>query len=333
MHAADRSREQLHHRKFERVRILEPSTTELFWASVPPRWRIEPGDTSVTKSRSAVVDCQADGFPIPRIRWTKAEGDVASEFRPISSSSRLHVFENGSLVIHNVEEGDDGHYLCQATNGIGQGLSKVVRLSVHVAAHFKSKFRAESVRKGEDARLVCEAIGDRPLQITWLKDKQTFEPQMDLRYELTETVLGSGTTSELTIRRADRRDSALYTCIASNAFGQDDTNIQLIMQEPPDAPQDVKVLEFGSRTAKIGWSAPYSGNSPISQFILHYKEEADRWQQRSWNISVPGTESSAVVRGLQPVTFYHFRLYAENALGRSEPSNVVHLRMDQEGKE
>ncbi|GIY38994.1 down syndrome cell adhesion molecule-like protein Dscam2 [Caerostris darwini] len=148
----------------------------------PPRWRIEPGDTSVTKSRSAVVDCQADGFPIPRIRWTRAEGDVASEFRPISSSSRLHVFENGSLVIHSVEEGDDGHYLCQATNGIGQGLSKVIRLSVHVAAHFKSKFRAESVRKGEDAKLTCEAIGDRPLQITWLKDKQSFEPQIDLSY-------------------------------------------------------------------------------------------------------------------------------------------------------
>lgn len=50
------------------------------------------------------------------------------------------------------------------------------------------------------------------------------------RYDLTETVLGGGTTSALTIRRADRRDSALYTCIAANAFGRDDTNIQLIMQ-------------------------------------------------------------------------------------------------------
>lgn len=44
--------------------------------------------------------------------------------------------------------------------------------------------------------------------------------------------------------------------------------------EPPDAPQDAKVLEFGSRTAKIGWTAPYSGNSPIQQYIVHYKEEA-----------------------------------------------------------
>ncbi|XP_054724884.1 cell adhesion molecule DSCAML1-like [Uloborus diversus] len=302
---------------------------------VPPRWRIEPGDTSVIKSRSAVVDCQADGFPIPRIRWTKSEGislagDVASEFRPISSSSRLHVFENGSLVIHNVEADDEGHYLCQATNGIGQGLSKVVKLSVHVAAHFKSKFRAETVRKGEDAKLVCEAIGDRPLQISWLKDKQSFEPHADLRYELTETVLSGGTTSELVIRRADRRDSALYTCMASNAFGQDDTNMQLIMQEPPDAPQDLKVLEFGSRNAKLGWTAPYSGNSQITQYILYYKEEADRWQQKSLNISVSGVESSVLVRGLQPVTFYHFRLHAENLLGRSEPSNVVHLRTDQE---
>lgn len=46
--------------------------------------------------------------------------------------------------------------------------------------------------------------------------------------------------------------------------------------EPPDAPQDAKVLEFGSRSAKIGWTAPYSGNSPILQYLVHYKEESGK---------------------------------------------------------
>ena len=39
-----------------------------------------------------------------------------------------------------------------------------------------------------------------------------------------------GVKSELLIRNSDRRDGGLYTCLASNSFGRDDTNIQLIVQ-------------------------------------------------------------------------------------------------------
>lgn len=101
---------------------------------------------------------------------------------------------------------------------------------VAVAAHFDSKFRAETVRKGHEARLKCEAIGDRPLTVTWHKDKLPFNPREDPRYELTETIKSEGLISEIVIRNSDRRDSALFTCITSNTFGHDDTNIQLIMQ-------------------------------------------------------------------------------------------------------
>lgn len=302
---------------------------------VPPRWKLEPTDTNVIKGRTAVIDCQATGFPPPRMRWTKSEGfnitgDIPGEFTPISSSSHLHVFENGSLAIHNTEEADMGYYLCQASNGIGQGLSKVIKLTVHVAAHFRLKFRAETVRKGHDAKLKCEAIGDRPITISWLKDKQQFRPQSDPRYEVKEKVLSNGITSEITIHRADRRDSALFTCVASNTFGQDDTNLQLIMQEPPDTPQDVKVVEYTSRNAKISWTAPYSGNSQITEYILQYKEEKDRWHHKTANVTVPGTETSVTVRGLQPVTTYHFRVSAANSLGKSESSPYVRVNTDEE---
>lgn len=50
------------------------------------------------------------------------------------------------------------------------------------------------------------------------------------RYELVETILSTGIVSEILIRQADRRDSALFSCIANNAYGRDDTNIQLIVQ-------------------------------------------------------------------------------------------------------
>lgn len=42
--------------------------------------------------------------------------------------------------------------------------------------------------------------------------------------------LTEGTKSELTLSRVGRKDSALYTCVATNKYGSDDTNIQLIVQ-------------------------------------------------------------------------------------------------------
>lgn len=171
---------------------------------------------------------------------------MLNEFKPILSSSRSRVFQNGSLIIHSVIKSDEADYLCQVSNGVGPGLSKVIKLTVHTAASFDTKFRAETVRKGQEARLKCEASGDRPLSINWFKDKNqiSFNPSnlvpsetgssiasgIDSRYEKIESVNKDNLISEIIIKNSDRRDSALFTCLASNEFGSDETNIQLIMQ-------------------------------------------------------------------------------------------------------
>ncbi|XP_067138815.1 cell adhesion molecule Dscam1-like isoform X2 [Centruroides vittatus] len=297
---------------------------------VPPRWVIEPSDASVVKGKSVVIDCQAEGFPQPRVRWTKADGDSPRDFKSIVSSPHLQVFENGSLAIHDVKEIDSGYYLCQASNGIGHGLSKVLKLKVHIAAHFKSKFTAEMVMKGHNTRLKCESYGDKPITVTWMKDKLPINPQADTRYELLETIVATGVTSEVLIRQADRRDSALFTCIATNSFGRDDTNIQLIIQESPDSPQDFKVLETSSRSVKLTWTAPFSGNSPITHYIIQYKDDTGKWHGKMPNVTVSGTESTATVQGLKPAKIYYFRMFAENRLGKSDTSRIIETRTQEE---
>ena len=93
------------------------------------------------------------------------------------------------------------------------------------------------MKKGQEASLKCEAEGDRPLTITWFRDKVPFNTKdiglnsNNNKYDLTEIVTTTGgSTSEIVIRNTDRRDSALFTCRASNAYGEDETNLQLIMQ-------------------------------------------------------------------------------------------------------
>lgn len=82
-----------------------------------------------------IIDCTATGDP--RIWWEKAESTISdskpisNNFRTVISNSHIHTLENGSLTIREVSEEDEGEYMCQANNGVGSGLSKVVRLNVH----------------------------------------------------------------------------------------------------------------------------------------------------------------------------------------------------------
>ena len=42
--------------------------------------------------------------------------------------------------------------------------------------------------------------------------------------------MNEASVSSLAIEAVDRRDSGLYSCRASNAFGSDETSIQLVVQ-------------------------------------------------------------------------------------------------------
>ncbi|GIY87069.1 down syndrome cell adhesion molecule-like protein Dscam2 [Caerostris extrusa] len=55
---------------------------------------------------------------------------TAGDFTYVHSSPRAHRYNNGTLVLSDVEENDSGSYLCQASNGIGAGLSKIITLKV-----------------------------------------------------------------------------------------------------------------------------------------------------------------------------------------------------------
>ncbi|KAG8194566.1 hypothetical protein JTE90_013309 [Oedothorax gibbosus] len=305
--------------------------TAVLTIHVPPRWRLEPADTSVLVSRSVSLHCQADGFPQPQIRWEKASDASARDYRPISTSYHHQIFENGSLTIQDVTQEDAGYYLCQATNGIGPGLSSVVTLSVHESPRFETKFRTQMVKKGDDVTLSCSVSGDPPLSITWTRDKQPLNLDTEPRFQVTQTASGdSRLKSTLRVTSVGRVDSALYTCLASNMYGEDDTNIQLIVQEQPDAPREVQISETGSRLVRLSWEPPFSGNSLITQYVLHIRENGSTPPAPSRNMSVPGTETSVDVTGLRPATGYDVYLIAENVIGASGPGRNFHFKTEEE---
>ncbi|KAH7969608.1 hypothetical protein HPB52_020248 [Rhipicephalus sanguineus] len=230
-------------------------------------------------------------------------------------NANVQILENGSLSIREADTTDAAHYMCQALNGVGPGISTVVKLEVHVAAHFERKFQALTVRRGESVALTCRAVGEPPITVTWTRDRHAFSPSAEPRYVVEEKPESEALEYVVRIPSVDRRDSSLFSCYAENTYGRDDTNFQVVVQEPPDKPRGLEATQTTSRAVTLSWSPPYSGNSPVLKYLLEHKRRDGSWEHDSQITAIESTEFSHVASGLRPKTSYEFRLRAENAIG------------------
>ncbi|XP_015789802.1 Down syndrome cell adhesion molecule-like protein 1 homolog [Tetranychus urticae] len=311
--------------------VGQDSHSQMMVIYAPPQWIYEPGDISSTKGDQVWSNCQASGFPMPSIIWKRAQNGTTS-YKTIVSSFRVQILDSGALFIDDIQKSDAGLYLCQASNGVGTELSKVIRISVHEGAYFTSKFRSETFTKLEEAKLSCEAYGEKPITIQWRKDDKPiiFEPK---RVILKDHITTEGIISELAILDVDRRDSALYSCHATNGYGKDETRIQLIVRESPDPPTDIKTSDVKSRSVKVNWAPSFSGNSPIQRYHIYLREyhnEVTFSSHQNRNLTIPNSETSWTINDLVPLTNYTICLTAVNEIGQSEPSQLVKFQTDEE---
>uniref|UniRef100_A0A1B0GIB4 Down syndrome cell adhesion molecule-like protein Dscam2 n=2 Tax=Lutzomyia longipalpis TaxID=7200 RepID=A0A1B0GIB4_LUTLO len=316
-------------------RAATVSYTAVLSVSVPPRWIVEPQDQSVILGNLVIIDCKADGFPKPTVSWKQAIGDQSGEYRELSfaTSFGIETHPNGSLIIPKVSKDHESNFLCQATNGIGAGLSKLIRLNVHVGPQVTVRNKLLSVRRGEKVTLICEAEGDEPLDISWRFKSHRIDPSYDVRYHIKSIKINQGLSSELTIIQTTLSDRGQYSCFASNAYGQHHSVIQLQVQEPPNFPRNLQINELASRTLILAWN-PGDQDSlesqPVSNFVVQYKEAQDVWHSGNPQKVVPGDKTVALIGSLKPATNYHFRVYAENHLGTSAASDILTVQTDGE---
>lgn len=59
------------------------------------------------------------------------KGNTPGEYKDFMFEGTSRVLENGSLIFERVAKDNEGHYLCEARNDIGAGLSKLIFLKVN----------------------------------------------------------------------------------------------------------------------------------------------------------------------------------------------------------
>ncbi|XP_037723261.1 Down syndrome cell adhesion molecule-like protein Dscam2 isoform X14 [Drosophila subpulchrella] len=304
--------------------------TALLQVKVPPRWIVEPVDANVERNRHIMLHCQAQGVPTPSIVWKKATGSKSGEYEEVRERPFTKLLGNGSLLLQHVKEDREGFYLCQANNGIGTGIGKVIQLKVNSSPYFSSTSRSVMVKKGDTALLQCAVSGDKPINIVWLRSgKNTLNPSTNYKISVKQEATPDGVSAELQIRTVDATDSGPYFCRASNLYGNDQQLVQLQVQEPPLPPSVLEAAMISSRSVNIKWQPKTMGTGDVTKYLVEFRESdplfVEQWQQ----IEVKDPPMfNAMIENLKPATRYAFRVIAEGSAGRSAPSQELIVRTE-----
>ncbi|GAB6032243.1 Down syndrome cell adhesion molecule-like protein 1 [Chamberlinius hualienensis] len=297
---------------------------------VPPRWIQIPSDTSVLKNEPVMLHCVVEGFPKPRITWKRSMSVKFSDSaKSVRNDGNLYVFPNGSLSISKMNFDYEGAYYCQAANGVGKGLSRKILLKVNAPPAFKLITTEINVVAESDAYVNCSVRGDNPITITWYRQDKLIQDNL-LKYRINTISTEFDGYSTLLIFKTTRNDSGNYTCRAENVYGANQTTTEVAVLEIPDAPDQFKATAVGSDSVELVWNSLYNGNSPIKKYLIEYKEIAASWDKAVMMETVNGHPSSSIVTQLRPYTTYVFRVYAENAIGRSTSSQILSVNTEED---
>jgi hypothetical protein len=81
--------------------------------------------------------------------------------------------------------------------------------------------------EGSPFRLLCyTSAGDKPIFFQWTKNGQLLSNSPQTHYKIEN----SKDVSEFLIKNVDRNDSANYSCIARNSFGEDIMHSKLLVK-------------------------------------------------------------------------------------------------------
>jgi len=93
------------------------------------------------------------------------------------------------------------------------------------------------------------------------------------RFRLTERqqTFGEKVIASLQIGNVQVDDGGSYVCQASNIYGRDQQLVQLYVQEPPNKPNNLRVISVTSTTINVQWD--HNGDQTSKYIVQHKKSD------------------------------------------------------------
>lgn len=171
-------------------------------------------DVTVYLGNSALLECQAQGLPLPNISWVLPDRSVV---RAISTSEqKIILFTNGTLLVKNTNYLDKGIYKCIASNAAGADMLSVrLQISALPPTIQEQLWENYTIPDGQSAFIHCTAKGSPSPTVRWVTfTGAQLRPSQFINGNL--FVFPNGT---LFIRNPTEKDSGNYECVAVNSVG------------------------------------------------------------------------------------------------------------------
>ena len=178
---------------------------------------------SVIAGDDILIECQASGDPHPDIIWTREDKDI--------DVSKIKIIHGKGLRIDNIHPSDEGTYICEAKNLVGQVSSKAKITVLEKPVISVQPPNSVQVQSGEHVQLDCLVTGEPKPLIYWTKennnDKAMFPGNKYGDIKISEE-------GSLIIPSTVVEHGGHYTCSVANEVGSAITRSHVLVYDPSD---------------------------------------------------------------------------------------------------
>uniref|UniRef100_A0A8C2CUW0 Contactin 1b n=1 Tax=Cyprinus carpio TaxID=7962 RepID=A0A8C2CUW0_CYPCA len=262
-----------------------------------------------------VIECKPRAAPKPKFIWKRG-----SEL--LTNSSRMLIWDDGSLEILNVSKSDEGSYTCYAENDRGKSNSTGTLTITEATKITEAPSDTEAV-VGDTTILQCSASFDPSLDITFIWTVDSYVINFYTDFEHYELLMNSG---DLLIKNIQVRHAGHYSCTAQTIVDNATAEADVFVKGLPGPPGGVRVEEIGDTSVKLRWSLGSDHGSPLIQHVVQtrdfYALDPEDWKTASTSpVFLDRSTESATIVDLYPWMQYEFRVHAINEFGAGENSS------------
>ncbi|KAE8753087.1 hypothetical protein FOCC_FOCC000010 [Frankliniella occidentalis] len=176
---------------------------------------------------------------------------------------------------------------------------------------FREKPQTVPIVANEVVEIACLAVGDPKPLVQWYKCDMVVQETVRISFKED----GEG-RSILRLGPAHNMDIGIYKVVARNKGGQTVARFRVVLAGVPSSPDSPDVADVSDDEVFLRWKQPKDdGNTAVICYSLQYKEvDGDQWLDVAKNID----HEFFVVKNLQQMSRYYFRLAAKNRVGWSD---------------